>query len=118
LKLPAIFLRVNMLQSGDVLLMRGGGLDSKAIAKYSGGEFSHAAIVVNQALTYESDGDIIGHRRLWLGWGALAGQQEPLVHLQTNPKQLSVYRHPGLESLPAGSFAAALATEFEHSFGL
>jgi hypothetical protein len=118
LKLPARFLRYTELQPGDVLLTRGSGFDSKTIAKLSGGEFSHAAIVVNQALTYESDGDIIGHRRLWRGTGVVAGKQEVLLHLKTNPNQLAVFRHPHLQSLPTGSFAAALAIEFKHSFGL
>ena len=72
--LPETVLRSDILEPGDVLLTQGSGLESKGIAILSGGIFSHAALVVNQAMLFESDGGVIGHKAIrWLGWGEIDG---------------------------------------------
>jgi hypothetical protein len=107
-----------MIEPGDVLLTHGGGWESKTIAILSGGEFSHAALVVNQGVVFESDGGVIGHKAIqWLGWGTIDGKRTRFARLLTDPKRLAVYRHPGLRNLPAGTFDAALRAEQEHSYG-
>jgi hypothetical protein len=116
--LPTTVLRSEMIEPGDVLLTHGGGSGSEMIATMSVGEFSHAALVVNQAMLFESDGGVIGHKAIrWLGWGTIAGKPARLACLLTDPKRLALYRHPGLRNLPAGTFEAALRAELEHSYG-
>lgn len=119
LDFPDDVLRSEMLCPGDVLLTHGSGLESAAIAALTGGEFSHAALVVNQAMTFESDGHVIGHRAIqWLGWGKIEGTAARVSRVPSNPKRIVVYRHPALQSLPRGTFDAALRAELKHSFGL
>jgi hypothetical protein len=111
-------LRAEMLEPGDVLLTRDVGWQSAAIASLTGGEFSHAALVVNQAMLFESDGGVIGHKAIqWFGHGTISGARTTVARLPTEPKLLAAYRHPGLRNLPTGSFDAAFREEFEYSFG-
>jgi len=116
--LPRTVLRSEMIEPGDVLLTHGGGWESEIISNLSGGDFSHAALVVNQAMLFESDGGVIGHKAIqWLGWGTIAGEQARLARLLTNPKRWAVYRHSRPRTLADGTFAAALRDEIEHSYG-
>jgi hypothetical protein len=111
-------LRSEMIEPGDVFLMHGGGWESKTIATFSAGPFSHAALVVNQAMLFESDGGIIGHKAIhWLGSGEIAGKPARLARLMTDPKRLALYRHPDLRKLPPGAFEAALRAELDESYG-
>jgi hypothetical protein len=107
--LPSTLLRCDLLESGDVILTHGGEWDSKAIARLSGGEFSHAALVVNEGMVFESDGGVIGHKSIqWLGWGIVDVAQTKLGRLWTDPGRIGVFRHPELRKLPPGTFEAAL----------
>jgi hypothetical protein len=111
-------LRSDILEPGDVLLTHGGGWESKTIAVLSGGEFSHAALVVNHLTLLESDGGVIGYRAIqWLGRGLIAGKPATLARLLADLKRLAVYRHPDLRNLPRGTFDAALRAELDYSYG-
>lgn len=58
-----MYLNRLLLQPADVLLTRGAAKVSGWIARLSAGPFSHAAIVVNSALLFESDDYGVGYRR-------------------------------------------------------
>ena len=46
-QLPPRMLRSDLILPGDILLTNGREKDSKWIARLSGGDFSHAALVIN-----------------------------------------------------------------------
>src|SRR5260370_38266326 len=92
--LPPLILRTELIQPGDVLLTRAVGLESKAIANLSGGKFSHAALCINQAMTFESDGGVIGHKAIrWLGWATVGNGRSRLGHVFDAPLHCELYRH-------------------------
>jgi hypothetical protein len=116
--LPPLILRTDLLRRGDVLLTRGGEKDSALIARLSDGPFSHAALVVNKAMTFESDGGLIGHRPIsLLGLGEVAGQFRPLGRIPGEAKDGAVYRHPLMEKVPKDEFRTALAAQMGESYG-
>ena len=112
------FYALTCLERGDVLLTRGGSKDSALIAWLSDGPFSHAALIVNQAMTFESDGGLIGHRLIsLLGLGVVAGQLRPLGRIPGEVKDATVYRHPLMEKVPEDKFREALAAQMSESYG-
>jgi hypothetical protein len=116
--LPTTLLRADMIEPGDVLLTYLGGSSSKIVANLSSGEFSHAALLVNSRVMFESDYGGIDLKPIKrLGIGTIAGVWSDLGRLPAAPKRLAVYRHPGLKKLPAGAFAEALWAELRHSCG-
>jgi len=62
----ALFLDVDLIQPGDVVLERGTGTDSAWIARATGGPFSHAALVVDRGFLFESDDEGVGYTPLTL----------------------------------------------------
>ena len=118
-KLPKVVVRVDLLRPGDVLLSRGGDLLSKPLAKFSGGEFSHAALCVNPSMTFESDMDVIGHRLIHIvGSMDVDGGTAILGQVPGQPKQCAVYRHPLMKKVSRRrAFAKALMLEMEKSYG-
>lgn len=49
-----LFLNLEELRPGDLLLTKSSGLTAKAIARIISGHFSHAALVINQVALFES----------------------------------------------------------------
>jgi hypothetical protein len=116
--LPDIVLRVDLIRRGDVLLTHGSDIKSKAVAKFSGGQFSHAALCVNQYMTFESDMDVIGHRLIHvLGIANLGKEQATLGRIPGDVAHCAVYRHPSMEAVSEKSFSEALALEMQESYG-
>lgn len=116
--LPRLVLRLDLLEPGDVLLMRGEGDESAAIAKFSGGEFSHAALWIDPLTTLESDGGLIGpkHARCF-GTAKYDGEPVALGEIVGAPLACEVYRHPGTRALSVEQFAGALEAEMHASYG-
>jgi hypothetical protein len=120
--LPRLVLRLDLLEPGDVLLMRGEGGQSTAIAGFSGGDFSHAALWINPLTSLESDGEsdggLIGpkHTRCF-GTARQDGQPVALGEIVGAPLACEVYRHPGIKDLSVEQFAAALEAEMHASYG-
>jgi hypothetical protein len=115
LPLPEIVLRQAVIRPGDVLLTCGAAFDSKAISRLSSGPFSHAALCINRFMTFESDGDVIGHRRI-----CFLGSDTEGVHLGQIPGAVThagLYRHPLMEAISEEAFAKLLAAEIDDSYG-
>src|SRR5690242_8507766 len=95
-------LRLDKIRAGDVLLMLGRGKVSKAIAAFSGGEFSHAALCTSPYMIFESDGETeIGHKILkTVGYLHRPSATEHYGKIPGNPVRCAVYRHPEMDSIP------------------
>jgi hypothetical protein len=105
-------------QPGDVLLTRSAGLQSTAIAEFSGGRYSHAALLTGGSFTYESDMDTIGFRRLRvLGWEDVGSSPVLLARVPDNPVLANVYRHRKISSRSREQINSALQAEMQESFG-
>jgi hypothetical protein len=116
--LPEVILRVELLRKGDVLLSRGRDPKSEVIAKFSGGQFSHAALCVSPQMTFESDMGVIGHRLIHILGTADVGKDRTTVgEAPGQPEYCAVYRHPMMSQVSRRKFAKALALEMEESFG-
>ena len=97
--LPEVILRVELLRKGDVLLSRGRDPKSEVIAKFSGGQFSHAALCVSPQMTFESDMGVIGHRLIHILGTADVGKDRTTVgEAPGQPEYCAVYRHPMMSS--------------------
>lgn len=90
-----LYLDLLRVSPGDVLLTLGRKPQSRAIAALSDGEFSHAAIILEKSLLFESDGNGVG--QTWLPWsrievvkGTLSGV---LCELPHHPRKAIVLRH-------------------------
>jgi hypothetical protein len=107
--LPGLLLRLDRVAPGDVLLSRGGGLESDAIAAFSGGKFSHAALWIDPLTTLESNGGLIDPQRArCFGSAKLDGEQIVLGEIVGAPAACEVYRHDGMNSVSIERFADAL----------
>jgi hypothetical protein len=116
-RLPPLMLRSDLILPGDILLTKSIEKESGLIAVLSGGDFSHAALVINQALTFESDGDIIGFRPIsWIGWGSVYNEGTRLAQVAGNPAICAIFRHPDMGKISDANFAAALRQEMKESF--
>jgi len=116
---PPLILRIDLIRAGDILLTRGDGLESKGIARFSGGKYSHAALIINQGMTFESDGGLIRHKLIErLGWGILGKEQIPIGAISGAPEIAEIYRHGGMETIPQDIFDAMLKLEFKELYGL
>jgi hypothetical protein len=127
IKLPHFLLDGSRLLPGDVLLTRGTDTESKLISKglfgiskglFSGGRFSHAALLVSPSRIFESDGGIIGSKVLnLLGWATKDNRPVPLFEIPGGtPKEAAVYRHPDFHEVQ-GQFDKAYIEEMKDSFG-
>src|SRR5262245_55431746 len=108
--IPSLYLRLDKLLPGDVLLTLGSGKVSKAIALFSGGEFSHAALCTSPYMIFESDGKTrIGHKILkTVGYLHADSGVEHYGKIPDNPSRCAVYRHPCIDSISRPQFDEAL----------
>jgi hypothetical protein len=118
MKLPRLVLRTDLIKPGDVLLTRGPGVESAAIAALSGGPFSHAAFFVNPYTTFESDGGIVRYKLInYLGSAEHGEKLLPIGEMTGNPIVAELRRHPDIQAVPVERFAEALQQEYSESFG-
>ncbi|MGA8494698.1 MAG: hypothetical protein WB764_04405, partial [Xanthobacteraceae bacterium] len=116
--LPPVVLRTDLLKRGDVLLTFGGEKESELITKLSDGPFSHAALVLNQFMTFESGGGLIGHRLIRpIGSAIVAGEFRILAKIPGKATEGAVYRHPMMEKVSEDQFAKTLSVEMQESYG-
>lgn len=101
-----------------MILTRGSAKESGFIAGLTRGDYSHAALVVSGPVTYESDGNIIGHRMLApFGHVRIDNTYFSLVRRPGNPLTCGVYRHPLMDTITPKQFSSALQQEMRHSHG-
>ena len=107
---PKLLLRLDKLERGDVLLTLGSGKMSKAIALFSGGEFSHSALCTSPYMIFESDGETeIGHKVLkTVGYLHGRSKLEQYGKIPGDPVRGAVYRHPEMVSISPQQFEEAL----------
>jgi hypothetical protein len=92
--------RSDLLQVGDVILTRGADIASTLIAKWTAGEFSHAALCIERGMILESDGTIIRHKLLLhFGFVKINDALKNVSQLPDNPSKAAVYRHPEIETV-------------------
>src|SRR5256885_12075511 len=115
----SLLLRLNSLQHGDVLLMLGRAKMSKAIALFSGGEFSHAALCTSPYTIFESDGETVIGSKVLKTVGYVHGGRETAQYgkVPGNPLRCAVYRHPMMSSISQKQFHEALEQVTTESFG-
>lgn len=112
-------LRTDVVRPGDVLLSHGGGAFSKAIATATEGPFSHAAFVINAALTFESDKGVIGHRLLRpLGFGKAGDEVVRLAEVPGEPSYFAIFRHPRIAEISSEQFAKVVEEVMSDNYGL
>jgi hypothetical protein len=102
------YLLRDSVRPGDVLLSMGTGLDSKAIAVATGGEFSHAALFHNDSTLFEADESGIGFTFLPLIVGTVDGQEARWLELPDYySSPVVVLRHPHLAKYDIKEFEQA-----------
>jgi len=116
--LPAMVLRTDLLKAGDILLTRGGEKDSKRITLFSAGPYSHAALLINSTMIFESDGGVIGCKRFRdLGRARIGSEVVPIAEIPGTPILCAVFRHPLFQTVSEETFSEALLQEMDASFG-
>lgn len=95
------FLRLDMLQRGDVVLLREADWISRGIAKATRGRYAHAALVYEGGLWFESQADGIGFT--WRPPSAVEadiGSKAGGFLLDVSKyAEVDVFRHPGWKAL-------------------
>jgi hypothetical protein len=102
------YVRRARIKAGDVLLLRGPGLFSKAIAVATEGVYSHAALFYNDCMLYEADDSGSGFTFLPLIHATVDGEHVEWLELPvpvTTPTV--VLRHPHLADLDVAKFDRA-----------
>jgi Orthopoxvirus protein of unknown function (DUF830). len=106
------------LRAGDILLTLGSEKKSAAIAQFSKGQYSHAALCLNQSVIFESDGGLIGDKLLQnLGSAIIDTKRVFLSGIPGNPVQCAVYRHPDIDTVSSVRFEEAMGQEMSESYG-
>jgi hypothetical protein len=119
MNLPELLIVTNEIRKGDVLLMHGGGKDAKAIAHFTGGEVSHAALCLGGSVIWESDGSIIGTKHMmYAGYCHRDGQQLLLATIPGDPQSCEVYRHEGMAEISEGKFMETFTAELRSFYGM
>jgi len=91
---------------------------SKAIAHFSGGEYSHTSLCVTPQFLFESDGEIIAYRLISNeGSATLHGEKAEFGAIAGNSARCAVYRHPLLSDVDSARFDLALEEEMRESYG-
>lgn len=91
-----LYLNRQILRPGDVLLTRGAAKFSGWIARLSAGPFSHAAVVANSGLLFESDDVGVGYTFLPAGLIEGTGKSMRLLSALIDVRAAVVLRHPVL----------------------
>lgn len=91
------YLDTHFLRPGDVLLSRGSGVVSAALAKFSGGDYSHAALVLDSHSLFEADGYGVGFTPVSAILVKVAGKTRKWWKF-SDGRQVLVLRHPDLAS--------------------
>ena len=116
--LPPLLLCTDRVRGGDVLLTLGSEKKSAAIARFSGGRYSHAALCVNSEMIFESDGGVVDRKFFEdLGWATIAGSPARLGAVPGRPAQFALYRHPRMSDVSESRFKEALLEEMSESYG-
>lgn len=113
-----LYLNRLSLRPGDVLLTRGTAKVSGWIARLSAGPFSHAAIVVNSALLFESDDIGVGYTSLPADLIEGRGEGIRLLTSLIGVQAAVVLRHPGLVTCDPQDIEADLIDALYPSLGL
>jgi hypothetical protein len=92
-----LYLNWSEIQPGDVLLTRGDGKISTAIAAASGGPYSHAALVVEPQTLFESDDVGIGYTVHAIGRVEKYGQDRILLSRLDGVRDATLLRPPGVD---------------------
>jgi len=111
-----IYVDTLRLQPADVLMTRGTGKSSNWLARFTAGPFSHAAIVVNRALLFESDDVGVGYSALGLDRIERGKEQRYLAQLQGATRAV-VLRHPLLARADALALEGDLVDALYPYFG-
>ena len=97
-----LFVKVENIRTGDVLLTFGNGAKSRLgmlfststlIAFFTRGRYSHAAIFVNQGDIFESYRNLVGPVRLETGHATFSGKRHRVVRIPHNPTLAEIWRH-------------------------
>jgi len=92
-----LYLNWSELQPGDVLLTRGAGLISTAIAVASGGPYSHAAVVVEPQTLFESDDIGVGYSVYAVDRVEKPGRDRILLSFLTDIRDGVLLRSPDVD---------------------
>lgn len=92
-----LYLNWSAIQPADILLSRGDGKISTAIAVASGGQYSHAAVVVEPQTLFESDEVGVGYSVYAIDRVEKVGQDRILLSLLKGIRHAVVLRLPGLD---------------------
>ena len=112
------YLRADLLQPADVILIRSRGSASKAIARLTSGDFSHATIVIASTLHFESDGAGVGYTRIGLSKVEQHHDGSRWFWNVADFSRLGVFRHPDFNDLSqtAKSALASRLIDILHPF--
>jgi hypothetical protein len=104
----SLFLNCSALRPGDVLLTRGSGRISNAIAVASGGRYSHAVLVVQPPQLFESDDIGVGYSCPRIDRVELHGKERVLLSALKGVQEAIVLRHPDVDARSAKQIGAKL----------
>jgi len=113
-----LYVDCRMLRPGDVLLSRGHGKPASAIAAWTNGPYSHAAIVVSDSWLFESDDVGVGYTPLELTRVEVIESENHLLGLLRGTQAAEVRRYPGLENRQPEQLSAALREILQPFAGL
>lgn len=92
------FIRADLLQPADIILSTdSGSKDSRKISLLTSGKYSHAALVVDPLLHFESIAMGIGFTPLYISRVEKTGDQTKLLWDISSYKNIDVFRHPNIE---------------------
>ena len=89
------YLDVNYLRPGDVVLSRGSDITSRALARFSGGQYSHAALVLDSHSLFEADDCGVGFTHVPTVLVKVAGGHRKWWEF-SDGRRVQVLRHPDL----------------------
>jgi hypothetical protein len=117
---PHLYLRTDLLRTGDVLLTYSDHPVSAGIASLTEGEFAHVALVISPGQLYEAEGKngVALKTIKQVGLATLKGKPTVLGAIPGNPIDCKVLRHPALASLGQEVIDEALAGLYQDSHGL
>jgi hypothetical protein len=116
---PQTYLRTEIVKPGDVILSRSSGKESKIIAKFTRGRYSHAALVCNPSVRFESLSDGIGFT--WSDISRAEYHEDEgfwLLEDISHYSDIAVYRYPNLSKEKEDAVKATLLKLVDTFYGL
>lgn len=112
-----LYLNTSLLRPGDVLLTRGRVKESHWIARLTWGPFSHAALVVNGSVLFESDDLGVGYTALHVDRVERSAAGKHLLSVLTDVDRAVLLRHPRMAHSMAADVEEDLVEALYPAFG-